>query len=509
MALIQSTRWRLPLARLFAPLAERLSPWLPDYFPIAWKLGLAISLLMISSMLTLGSLLNTEQLERLASQTHRFGHTLAAQLADAAREPLLAGDEFGLRVMLGNLMQNASLSGAALFDHRGQRLSGNGRVPAELPMNQTTVVHWQQLQEPLSTYLAAIEVDGLSAGYAAITLSRNALDAARQQAHRTLLRVTALVTVASVLFAFLLSRLLARPLRHLLATTRALHRGEWPAAGTRRSDEIGQLLTAYQTMASGLLEKRQVEQVLSRFVSPAVAKRMIADLRQVELGGREVTATVIFADIVGFTRLSETLQPDAVAELLNAYFDAIANAARCYRGTIDKYIGDGAMLVFGVPEPDDEHAFHALCCAVMIQRLTVALNLRRTAQGKPTVSFRIGVHSGRMLAGNLGADDRMEYTVVGDAVNLASRLCNAASSGDILASESLASGANICSRLRAEPAGALAVRGRTQPVNTTRITDVHPDAARLMARRVDDYLLGLARRNPPTQRLTAGLDRRP
>ncbi|HBP68706.1 MAG TPA: adenylate/guanylate cyclase domain-containing protein, partial [Alcanivorax sp.] len=96
----------------------------------------------------------------------------------------------------------------------------------------------------------------------------------------------------------------------------------------------------------------------------SVARKMMANLDQVTLGGRDVTATVVFADIVGFTRLSESLAPEAVADMLNVYFDAISAASDFYRGTIDKYMGDCAMIVFGVPEEDSEHLFHGLCCAV-------------------------------------------------------------------------------------------------------------------------------------------------
>src|SRR5690606_39345408 len=107
---------------------------------------------------------------------------------------------------------------------------------------------------------------------------------------------------------------------------------------------------------------------------------------------------VIFADIVGFTRLSENMAPDAVADMLNEYFDAINMAATFYRGTIDKYMGDCAMIVFGIPEEDPEHEFYAMCCGVMIQRLVIRLSLYRASRGLTTVDFRIGINSGPMLA---------------------------------------------------------------------------------------------------------------
>ena len=245
-------------------------------------------------------------------------------------------------------------------------------------------------------------------------------------------------------------------------------------------------------MAHSMLEKDQVERVLQRFVSPSVARKMMADLNQVTLGGRDVVATVVFADIVGFTRLSETLAPEAVANMLNVYFDAITTAAGCYRGTIDKYMGDCAMIVFGVPEEDSEHLFHGLCCAVMIQRLVARLNQHREARGQTTVEFRIGINAGAMLAGNLGSRERMQYTVVGDAVNLASRLSNMAAAGEIIAADTLFADANIASRVRATEYGAMRVRGRTEQVGTYRVDGVHALSETLMEQRIAQFLSSLS-----------------
>src|SRR5690606_35098203 len=196
----------------------------------------------------------------------------------------------------------------------------------------------------------------------------------------------------------------------------------------------------------------------------------------------------LFADIVGFTRLSERLAPDAVAELLNCYFNAINCAADFYRGTIDKYMGDCAMLVFGGPEKACEHLYHALCCAVMIQRLILRINEQRRAQGRVTVEFRIGINAGTMLAGNLGSQERMQYTVVGDAVNLASRLSNMAGAGEIIIADALVRDPNIASRLRCHLAGTMRVRGKSEPVLTYRVEGVHAQSETLMEQRIARFL---------------------
>jgi len=195
---------------------------------------------------------------------------------------------------------------------------------------------------------------------------------------------------------------------------------------------------------------------------------VLSNMNQVKLGGQHVEASVLFADIVGFTQLSETLHPEQVNALLNEYFSIIAQAAHCYGGHIDKYMGDCAMLVFGVPEHDAKHSFHAAACAITIQELIKIVNRQRAEQGLAQVSFRVGINSGMMLAGNMGAAERMDYTVVGDAVNIASRLASVAGAGEVLISDEL--------NMSLQPQGIVSARfkqfelkGKKEPVVTHQV----------------------------------------
>ncbi|MDF1630843.1 MAG: adenylate/guanylate cyclase domain-containing protein [Alcanivoracaceae bacterium] len=471
-------------------LSDGIAPLLPEYFPVAWKLGLSISIMILLGMAVLGSVLMSSQLSRMQSQADEFGGTLAQQLADTTREPLLAEDHFSVNIILGNLLQSESLRGAALFDSNGALIEQVGSLPRDtLPTANSNMLRWRNGTEQLTTYFAPVKVNELTAGHAAISLSRAPIDAAREAVRQTILTATLVMSLIAIVVAFLVSRRLSRPIHDLLEAATALRAGNLEfRLSDRRNDEIGQLVDAYHNMASGLLEKNQVEKVLSRFVSPTVAKKMMSDLKQVSLGGREVEATVVFADIVGFTRLSESIAPDAVAELLNAYFNAISMAATFYRGTIDKYMGDCAMIIFGIPEDDSEHSYHGLCCAIMIQRLVDRLNVLRSSRGLTTVNFRIGINTGTMLAGNLGSHDRMQYTVVGDSVNLASRLSNMAGAGEVVACSEMVTKPNIQSRVRLRQSGAMRVRGRSESVDTFIVEGVHAQSETLMEQRIATFI---------------------
>jgi adenylate cyclase len=227
-----------------------------------------------------------------------------------------------------------------------------------------------------------------------------------------------------------------------------------------RQDEIGQVYAYFDRMNVGLLEKRQVEEALSRYVSPVVAEKILSNLSQHRLANQEMDGSVLFCDIVGFTQLSEDLPADAVAALLNLYLGAIANAAHRCRGVVDKFIGDSAMILFGVPEPDKEHGVQAIRCAWLIQAMVRHINKQRRQQGQEPIMLRIGINSGSMLAGNIGIPDRLEYTVVGDTVNLASRLCGAAPADGIMMSESTAEFPGVAEMLELHRQPALKIRGK-------------------------------------------------
>ncbi len=467
-----------------------IQPYIPEYFPVAWKMGLSISALILVGMTLLAFILLNNQLQRMRDQADSFGNAIATQLAHTAREPLLAEDRFLLKVHINNLVRSDSIAGAALFNREGQAIDQAGVQPPASAPSAAEVRRWGGLEEEaMSTYFAPVRVNDNLAGSVAVTLSDRSITLARREVRNTLITATLAMGVLAIIASFLISRRLAQPIHNLLAATSAMRKGDLQyRIQERRNDEIGHLIEAYNGMAHGMLEKDQVERVLQRFVSPSVARKMMANLDQVTLGGRDVTATVVFADIVGFTRLSESLAPEAVADMLNVYFDAISAACDFYRGTIDKYMGDCAMIVFGVPEEDSEHLFHGLCCAVMIQRLVTRLNEYRDARGLTTVEFRIGMNSGAMLAGNLGSRERMQYTVVGDTVNLASRLSNMAGAGEIIAASAMMADPNIGSRVRATEYGAMRVRGRQEPVGTFRVDGVHALSETLMEQRIAQFL---------------------
>ncbi|HOP17329.1 MAG TPA: adenylate/guanylate cyclase domain-containing protein, partial [Gammaproteobacteria bacterium] len=188
------------------------------------------------------------------------------------------------------------------------------------------------------------------------------------------------------------------------------------------------------------------------------------DDANIALGGSSVVGSVLFCDIVGFTQLSESRQPAEVVALLNDYFGYFALAAESCGGTVDKFIGDCIMIVFGVPNEDPHHALHALTCGMLIQALTRRINQVREGRNESTVMLRVGISCGPMLAGNLGSAERMQYTVVGDTVNVAARLCGMAEPGGVLLTGTMLASGHPGSSSHYADLGAAQLRGRTENV---------------------------------------------
>src|SRR5437016_6598354 len=230
---------------------------------------------------------------------------------------------------------------------------------------------------------------------------------------------------------------------------------------------------AHQKIAQQALQRSALE----RFLSPEVAEMVVAN-PDIRLGGANQKVTVMFADIRGFTPMSENLEPGRVVEILNEYFTRVTDVIFDYGGTLDKYIGDAVMVVFGAPISKGNDAANCVQAAIQIQRLLIELNRDAAARRWPELRIGIGINTGIVTAGNIGSPRRIDYTVIGDTVNTASRLMSNAAGGQILISQSTASELGNGFNMKSLPA--LMVKGRSEPV---KIFDVKWAAETTKARR--------------------------
>lgn len=211
-------------------------------------------------------------------------------------------------------------------------------------------------------------------------------------------------------------------------------------------------------------EKRQVKKLFSRYVSKDVYDQLVADPSLAAPGGARRSMTVLFSDVRGFTAMSEKGSPEEVVAQLNEYFSRMVQVVFAHRGTVDKFVGDMVMALYGAPLDDDDHAEHAVQTALAMAVALGELNTRWQAEGRPPLEIGIGINTGDMVAGNIGSDTIMSYTVIGDAVNLGARLesLNKDYGTRIIISEATRS--RLTGQYDIHPLGDVVVKGKTKPV---------------------------------------------
>lgn len=221
---------------------------------------------------------------------------------------------------------------------------------------------------------------------------------------------------------------------------------------------------AYQYVIEGR-EKRQVRGLFSRYLSRDVYEQVLANPALAELGGARRQMTVLFSDMRGFTSLSEQGDPEALVQQLNEYFSRMVDVVFAHRGTLDKFVGDMVMALYGAPLDDADHAEHAVQTAVAMVEALEDLNRGWAAEGRPTLGIGIGINSGEMIAGTIGSRQVRSYTVIGDAVNLGARLesLNKEYGTQIIISDATRQQLRTPRELR--PLGSVVVKGKSVAVD--------------------------------------------
>ncbi len=231
------------------------------------------------------------------------------------------------------------------------------------------------------------------------------------------------------------------------------------------------LVTVYRVMTEQR-EKKYIRQTFSKFVSKSVVDELLKDPDKLKLGGEKKILTVLFSDIRGFTTISERLTPESLVEHLNEYLQAMTDIVFKYLGTLDKYVGDEIMAFWGAPIPQEDHAVLAAKASVEMMLVLDGLNKKWVSEGKPELHIGIGLNTGDMVVGNMGSSSRMDYTLMGDNVNLGARLegTNKVYSTNIIISE--ATYEYIKEHIIARELDLIRVKGKEMPVKIYELVDI-------------------------------------
>ena len=239
--------------------------------------------------------------------------------------------------------------------------------------------------------------------------------------HKGLLFISSVLLVTAFLITLMLSRKIVSPLKELTHAAERIKAGDYKTKlHIITNDEMGSLADTFNDMTCALAEKEFMRDTFGKVVDPNVRDYLMKS--GVALKGESLEVTVLFCDIRSFTAMSEKMQAEEVVSLLNRYFTVLGKCIAKHNGIINKYIGDAIMAMFGAPIKSETHAQDAYLAALDRRHSLATLNEELCAEGKSPLRFGIGIHTGKVFAGTIGASDRMEYTIIGDTVNTASRM---------------------------------------------------------------------------------------
>ena len=332
---------------------------------------------------------------------------------------------------------------------------------------------------------------------ATLVVARDLDEGLRQleQAATGLVGVALALGLAGIGAALVLSRRISGPVVELDRAAREVAAGNLDVRVPVRSrDEVGRLAGAFNEMTEGLRERDRIKSTFKKYLAPEVVEYLLAHPEAQALGGERKRLTVLFSDLAGFTSISEDRAPEQVIGILNEYLSLVARRVVARGGTLDKFIGDAVMAFFGAPVPRADHPVRA--CQAALDHLAVLDELRpRWESGAwPELDVRVGVNTGDMLVGNVGGDEGRDYTVIGDAVNLASRLegANKEYGTRILVSEAVRDEVGAAFELR--ELDLLQVKGKDRPVRVFELLGEPGHLARHppLASTVSQFAAGLA-----------------
>ena len=415
---------------------------------IRFKIMFSIASLIALTMLGVSSVVTKEVRKAILSESLDKGQAIARNLSLIAEEAILTMDDTSLFMPLSKTVEESrGIKYAFVTDKRGNIIVHNdiglvdtiNKEPesfSEVLAGEDFHVMAYSTDEGLIYKIDGRVGDVENLGSIHVGVAGAIIDEAVESITNSILIISLLGLIAGAIGAVILASMQVRPILVLARAVRAIGEGNLEQrVDLRRNDEIGDLGDAFNEMTKGLQEREFIRQTFQKFVHKDVVNQLLENPDMIKVGGEKKKVTIIFTDIRGFTALSETLSPHDLIGLLNSYFAQLLPIIDKNGGVLDKFIGDAMMIVFGTPLAKEDDALRAVKTGLEIQAKVKELNLARERDGRDHITMGIGINTGNVIAGNVGSEDRMEYTVLGDAVNVAARLEGQSRTGDVIISD--------------------------------------------------------------------------
>ena len=443
--------------------------------PLKVKLSLLITGLVVLAVLLVSASLLRKQAQTLTDAVTKRGLTIASNLAGGAKSALVSNDDLTLNILVKEAMHDKDVAYVIFVDEDGvvrahsnvsmigKRLSRPSSLTAPTDRAVIQTYRPDDGSEEIIDFATPLVFSKTPIGTLYIGFSKLAVTHAVTEARQQAIYVTAFMIILGVAGAVTLATVLSRPIFRLVEATQLISTGDLTVeVPVTTHDELGVLTASFNKMVRSLREKEMIKRAFTRYVAREVVEEVLKDPEHLMLSGERREATVVFCDIRGFTTLSERLTPEQVVSLLNEFYTTAIETTFKYDGTLDKFLGDAVMCVFGAPIAHPDHTARAVKTAIDMRTALTELSKRRSIRGLDPFEVGIGVALGEVVAGTVGTEERMEYTVIGDSVNVAARLQGHAKAGSILLSRRTYEA--VHDLVEARSRGPLKVKGKEEEV---------------------------------------------
>jgi class 3 adenylate cyclase len=458
---------------------------------VRYKIAGTLIVVLGLAVASLGVVTFTQQSASLRKEVKSRAEILVQQLANVGKEGLLTKEEMPVFSIITDLKKRDDVLYAMIMDDEGKVFAHSDinrkgallTTSVDLAALRAEGLFFQETRSggvPVldATVPIVMKNKNLKIGVARIGLSEKELIASLDRQKSLYLWIALGFVVGGIAVSFALARMITKPLDALAAGIQVVARGDLrKLVAVTFDDEIGRLTNAFNQMILSLREKLLMEKYLSQPTVQSIREHR--DMTQLKLGGDRKYVTALFSDARGFTSLSEKMRPEDVVRLMNVYLNLQAKVIHQFGGTIDKFVGDEVMAIFEGRGSE----INAVRAAVEIQRYCRALNVARQAAGEKMISIGIGLNNGEVVMGNMGSEDHMDYTVIGDNINVAARMCGIAQPGMVLISRSIAEA--IGGEAVLKDLHPVIVKGKDQPIGIAEVVSVRGGARQYMRKATD------------------------
>ena len=448
--------------------------------PISVKLATLSALLIVLVISVITYFILRKQKDQFAEELMNLGANMTRIVANNSADKLLGQEELELFRLVKDISENKHVQYALITDNNNlikahtniDRVNEPYTPPPDLlffkSKEKSEIGRFFQNGLAVFFFQQPITYQNLEVGKVYLAISQDTILKSIQNAQSFILVLTLIIVTIGILLSIAFSIYFSRPIRRLQESTKILAKGDFQhRVSLKRNDELGDLASAFNDMAEGLSERETLRETFGKYVTPEIRDEILSG--RIPFDGERRTATVLFSDLRDFTPYVEEHSPEEVIQGLRAYFTAMEKTIRVYGGLVLQYVGDEIEAVFGVPMACEDHAQKAVTAALEMRASLKKLNEIRTQKDLRTFRHGIGIHTGEVLAGNSGSFDRLSYTLIGDTVNLASRLQTLTKKFkcDILASEETVK--NLTGSFDLEKEKPHMVKGYSKPVTVYRV----------------------------------------